>query len=146
MVKELARRNAAISAVTTYCEVEEGGRPRQTQVWESNSALSVVNKAEELALPDARIFREKEKLDKAMRSTFHDKRPTVCFICLGNESLSVDKRTFSFGTSGDLSKHFRRKHLSNLNDDPIACKMCKISLKDKMHLQNHAFRIHGTVS
>jgi hypothetical protein len=46
-----------------------------------------------------------------------------------------------------LSKHFRRKHLAHLRDgDKIQCQVCKLPLDHKMHLQNHARRIHGTVS
>ena len=82
-----------------------------------------------------------------MLSVCKEKRPTVCFLCLGNKYLPNAKRVYSFSTPGDLTKHFRRKHLSNLKEDePIGCELCKVSLDHKMHLQNHALRVHGTVS
>lgn len=89
----------------------------------------------------------KKELNMAMLSVYKEKRPKICFLCLGNENLPIDKRVYSFRTSGDLSKHFRRKHLSNLGvNQRIECKLCSVSLEHKMHLQNHALSIHRTVS
>ncbi|KAH8654222.1 hypothetical protein BGZ61DRAFT_487177 [Ilyonectria robusta] len=55
-------------------------------------------------------------------------RPRRCFLCVGKAlSLAPDDPEaqdliHEFYTSGDLSKHFRRKHLSNLRDgDEIEC-------------------------
>ena len=62
---------------------------------------------------------EDKALKAAMLSVYikHDKeRPTVCFICLGSEALSLNTRVYSFGSSSNLSKHFKRKHLSNIKE------------------------------
>lgn len=89
----------------------------------------------------------KKELDAAMLSVYKDKRPRICFLCLGNEQLPMDRRVYSFKAPGDLSKHFRRKHLANLGDDHrTECKLCEKTLNHKKHLQNHALSIHGTVS
>ena len=54
---------------------------------------------------------------------------------------------YRFRTAGDLSKHFRCGHLENTrNDDAIEYGIYNLALDDKMHLQNHALRIYGTVS
>lgn len=73
------------------------------------------------------------------------------FVCIGiTLSLEAgdpreDELIHEFYSSGDLKKHFKRRHLSNFRkDDKIQCKLCKMPLDHKMHLQNHALRIHGT--
>jgi hypothetical protein len=81
---------------------------------------------------------EKQALSAAMLSVFQRKRPTVCFMCLGEPGLPFNKRVYSFATPGDLTKH--------KEGDRPECKVCRMSLNYKMHLQNHAARIHGTVS
>ena len=90
---------------------------------------------------------EKQALSAAMLLVFTEKRPTICFVCLGEASLPFEKRVYSFASPGDLTKHFKRKHLSNIRGgDWIRCKVCRMSLEHKMHLRNHALKIHETVS
>ncbi|KAK2778403.1 C2H2 finger domain-containing protein [Colletotrichum kahawae] len=142
------RRDEAIEAVSTYCLVQEGctvprSRPRST--------------------PEAAVYcstpdpPEGGQLDLAIRSVFitNDKeRPRRCFICIGqaldlspDDKGRLDELTHEFYTSNDLTKHFRKKHLSKVADgDRAECKVCRLPLDHKMHLQNHAMRIHGTVS
>jgi hypothetical protein len=82
-----------------------------------------------------------------MLSVYNDKRPTICFLCLGDEAFPTDDRVFPFHTSDDLTKHFKRKHLKQIRDDQKPeCNVCRITLEYKMHLQHHAHSIHGTVS
>jgi hypothetical protein len=57
---------------------------------------------------------EKQALSAAMLLVFKEKRPTVRFMCLGEGSLPFEKRVYSFATPGDLTKHFKRKHLTNI--------------------------------
>ena len=56
---------------------------------------------------------EEQALSAAMLSVFTEKRPTICFICLGRQNLPFNKRIYAFASPGDLTKHFKRKHLSN---------------------------------
>lgn len=79
--------------------------------------------------------------------------PRRCFICVGKAlTLTPDDGAIldlirEFYTPGDLSKHFRRKHLSNLKDcADIHCQVCDLKLDHKQHFQNHALRVHGTLS
>ncbi|KAJ9656079.1 hypothetical protein H2201_008651 [Coniosporium apollinis] len=145
---EVRRRNAAIDAVTDYCKVEEGGtyltnHPRRSV----RGVAPMAVKTEGDTQPVAASTALDEALDVAISSVYKEKRPKICFLCLGNQGLPVIKRVYSFTTPGDLSKHFRRKHLSNLKEDEqIECKLCGVSLAHREHLQNHAFRTHGTVS
>ncbi|KAI9769856.1 MAG: hypothetical protein M1840_003850 [Geoglossum simile] len=138
--EEFRRRNAAIDTVAAYCHFQEGGAvamPRGRPPTQAKGACP------QLVAVDA----EKQALSAAMLLVFTEKRPTICFVCLGEASLPFEKRVYSFGSPGDLTKHFKRKHLSNIRGgDWIGCKVCRMSLEHKMHLQNHAARIHGTVS
>jgi hypothetical protein len=136
--EEVRRRNNAINAVAAYCKVEEGETPKRGKLT-SRPKRVVIKREEDTKSP------EEIALENAMLSVYTEKRPTICFICLGNESAPFNKRVYSFSTPGDLSKHFRRKHLSACDPRP-ECKVCKIHLEHKMHLQRHALEIHGTVS
>lgn len=63
------------------------------------------------------------------------------------EDPYVEKLTRKFYTSTDVTKHFRRRHLSKLPDDNrIECQVCCVTLDHKQHLRNHALLVHGTVS
>ncbi|KAI9763719.1 MAG: hypothetical protein M1839_006317 [Geoglossum umbratile] len=138
--EEFRWRNAAIDAVAAYCDFQEGGAvamPRGRPPTQAKGACP------QLVAVDA----EKQALNAAMLLVFTEERPTICFVCLGEASLPFEKRVYSFASPGDLTKHFKRKHLSNIRGgDWIGCKVCRMSLEHKMHLQNHAARIHGTVS
>jgi hypothetical protein len=146
---ERQRRDDAINAVTAYCKIEEGdmcgGRKRcGGRKHSGGRRKAVVIKKEDPPSP------EDEALKAAMLSVYikdPQERPTICFMCLGNEKLAFDARVYSFSRPGDLSKHFKRKHLLHIKEgDSVGCEVCKMSLDHKMHLQNHAARIHGTIS
>ena len=71
----------------------------------------------------------------------------ICFMCLGNEGAPFNTRVYNHSRPGDLSNHFKRKHLANIVEGlALGCGLCRMSLEHKMHSQNHAARIHGTVS
>ncbi|KJZ68625.1 hypothetical protein HIM_11984 [Hirsutella minnesotensis 3608] len=139
------RRDNAINAIITYCMVEEGLTVRRPQTL--------------LELAD-----RKHHDDPSLGSPIYDAllsvfvktkkdRPRRCFICVGKaQTLSPDDGTVAellreFYTPGDVSKHFRRKHLANLHgDERIKCPACDLSLDHSEHLRNHALRVHGIVS
>ncbi|KAI9889389.1 MAG: hypothetical protein M1814_005325 [Vezdaea aestivalis] len=141
--EEIDRRNSAINAIAAYCTVEEGGnyRPRR-QINPAKIPLRPKSPKENKSSQDT-----ESALQKAIVSVYQERRPKVCFLCLGNEKLPLEKRMYAYSAPGDLSKHFRRKHLKHIvGDEEIECKLCSEVLTGKMHLQNHACRIHGTVS
>lgn len=68
-------------------------------------------------------------------------RPRRCFLYVGKaltlapDISTVDDLIYEFYTSGDLSKHFRRKYLSNLQGgNKIKCPICEVILNHKKHL------------
>ena len=58
--------------------------------------------------------KELDALSQAIRSIKREKRPTKCFIYLGNPSLTLHKRVALYATLGSLSRHFLRKHVKRL--------------------------------
>jgi hypothetical protein len=134
---ENRRRIAAVNAITAYCGVEEG--PASCRIQRGRPVKDdspPVLKAEE---PDA--------LSQAIRSIKREKRPTKCFVCLGNPSLTLRERVASYATSGSLSRHFLRKHVGRLQGGGhIDCWICGVRLEDRVQLLIHAERFHGTVS
>jgi hypothetical protein len=80
------------------------------------------------------IYLEDNALAAAKRSVYNDYRPKVCFMCLGNNCLLTLSRVYAFYTPSDLSKHFRRKHLRQIDANvAIKCELCKVTMQNKMH-------------
>ena len=108
---------------------------------------SAVEETPQAASSDTKRLGEQQQLDEAMVSVFQEKRPTIYFLCLAKKKLALDKRVYHFVTLGDLSKHFRYRHLENIGDDnTIECRIYNMPLDDRIYLQNHALHINGTVS
>lgn len=140
-------RNAAINAIVTYCSVIEGRIARQTHGPRSTQSS-----------PDSPgpCSPEASHLKDAMLSVFVGKgnqRPRRCFLCVGSAATlepndpQVEALIHEFYTPGDLSKHFRRRHLSALAEDSSTrCDVCELDLQCKMHLRSHAMKVHGTLS
>jgi Protein of unknown function (DUF3435) len=83
--KECQRRIAAINAVTAYCGVEEGisyrrGRPGRSREGDGSTVVKVEQPA---------LSRSDIALNEAILSIRTDKRPTICFLCLGNPKLPI---------------------------------------------------------
>ncbi|KAF8855964.1 C2H2 finger domain protein [Acephala macrosclerotiorum] len=143
--KEFRRRNAGIDAVAAYCHFQEGraaALPHKKSSTRRTSPMPSKETSPQLAAAQA----EKQALSDAMLLVFTEKKTTTCFLCLGEQSLPFEKRTYKFASPGDLIKHFKRKHLAHIKEgDQLKCKVCRMSLQYKAHLQNHALSIHGTV-
>jgi len=79
---KIRRRNNAINVVIDYCNVKEGRaywlsyRQRQSRI---GIALGQVKIKE-----DAKILEAAKALERAKASLYKEKRPKICFICLGN--------------------------------------------------------------
>jgi hypothetical protein len=117
--EERQRRGDAINAVTAYCKVEGGdicrGRKRS-----GGQVKAVVIKKEDPPSP------EDEALKATTLSVYvkdEKERLTICFMCLGNETLPFNVRVYSFSSPSDLSKHFKRKHLQHIKvGHTLGCK------------------------
>lgn len=133
--EEIQRRSEAIRAVAAYCHFEEGGMSRHHKVGPCASYG-----------PREAVNTDEQTLKEAKEVFNKEKRPTICFICLGNEALTTRKRAYRFSSPGDLSKHFKR-HLKEFNDSTgEECNLCVMHLEDVGHMKRHAFTLHGTVS
>lgn len=144
--EEFRCRNAAIDAVATYCHFQEGGAaalPHKRSSTRRTSPMLSKEISPQLAAAQA----EKQALSDAILLVFTEKRTTTCFLCLGEQSLPFEKRTYKFASPRDLTKHFKRKHLANIRErDRLECKVCRMGLQHQQHLQNYPLSIHGTVS
>jgi len=125
--EEVCRRNNATNAVTAYCRFQEGEtnkREKRSTGLVKPRIITAIEAAQPVTDP------AEQALETAMLSVFKEKRPTRCFVCLGNKNLPLSKRVHCFGTSTDLSKHFRWRHLSQIKDgEKVGCEVCNISLK-----------------
>ncbi|KAF2175019.1 hypothetical protein K469DRAFT_768193 [Zopfia rhizophila CBS 207.26] len=96
---------------------------------------------------DFQLDPDEEALEAAKVSVYKEKRPRICFVCLGNENLPMKQRIYSFHASGDRNKRFKRKHLTYVKKgESIQCDLCQVNLDNKMLWQRHAYEVHGTVS
>lgn len=139
------RRDRATEAVAAYCLVEEGAavNPARSSASARRPAGTPHRPAESLLHVATRAIFIKDKSE----------RPRICFICVGKalslppEDPQIGSLIHEFYTSGDLTKHFKRKHLAHIKEgDRLECKVCQMPLQHKMDVQSHAHRIHGTVS
>jgi hypothetical protein len=107
------RRDEAIDAIALYCTVEEGCTiPRRSSVSTKRSGGS----------PSPNLpF--KSLLHAAVLSLFvkdERERPRRCFVCVGTafsllpDDPRIEELIYEFYTPGDLTKHFKRRHLSTL--------------------------------
>ncbi|CAJ2505605.1 Uu.00g129990.m01.CDS01 [Anthostomella pinea] len=140
------RRDDAINAIITYCSVKEGPTSRRKFTSPTKEAQSkpTYGPPEDNPVSIARL---------SMFVRNDRERPRRCFLCIGAalplepDDRRVEDLTHEFCNPGALTKHFQRKHLSLLKpDSTLKCEVCDITLSSKMHLQNHALRVHGTVS
>jgi hypothetical protein len=142
---EIRRRNDAINAVVDYCNVEEGRAHRPS--YRQRQSRAGVALGQVKIKEDAEISEAAKALERAKASLYKEKRPKICFICLGNQKLPIGKRTHEFHTPAALTKHFRGGHLSKLpQQGEIKCNVCEVTLEHKMHLQNHVLSVHRTFS
>ncbi|KAI8164751.1 hypothetical protein K4K49_004658 [Colletotrichum sp. SAR 10_70] len=118
------RRDNAIDAIVAYCTVQEGCTLKLDTV-----PASPGNPPEGTRLHDA--------LSSGFFTNTKE-RPRRCFICIGqafslprDDGHQLDVLTREFYSSNDLTKHFRRKHMSKVADgDKIECKACDVMINN----------------
>ncbi|KAF5535363.1 C2H2 finger domain-containing protein [Fusarium mexicanum] len=144
---EYRRRDNAVLAVMAYCAVQE---PPSLQARKaSNIKIGA-------AFENAEETQASEDIGTAIASVFtkdREERSRRCFLCVGRATTfqpsdpAIERLIKQFYSPGDLSEHFKRHHLFNLGgQENLHCRLCNQILDHKMHLQNHAETVHGTVS
>jgi len=101
---KIRRRNNAINAVVDYYNVEKGRvywRNHYQRQSRTDITLGKVKIKE-----DAEILEAAKALERAKLSLYKEKRPKICFICLGNKKLTISKRIYKFHTLAAFTKHF----------------------------------------
>lgn len=134
--EECERRVEAIKALTALCNLQESRR----SYLQARSAPKINDNGDETSTT---ILHQTSLLE----SIPIECKPTQCIFCLGLEGLPIEQRLKSFHSTGDLKRHFQRKHLRHHpKGQSIECPhpKCKASLKNTMHLQSHAELVHKT--
>jgi hypothetical protein len=135
--QEVQRRIAAINAITVYCGVEEGAPYRHVQRVRLIKSES----------PPIHVAESDVALREAISSIKTDRRPLVCFCCIGNPGLAMRQRVAKYATPGSLSRHFLRKHVKKLHaGQSVDCMDCGVQLRSQKELLVHVERFHSTVS
>lgn len=136
--EQFRRRDEAVSSIADYCGVEE---PLVTKV------VAKPDVPPELGSSHAEAL-----LKESVTVTAVGQRRKRCFICVGKalrlptDDPNIAELCRTFYTESETARHFRRVHLRHLGEqDRTKCPIClpKVTLKNKMHLQNHAQRVHG---
>ena len=148
--QEMRRRTEAIDAVASYCQFEEGDTCRLPRNKRPENVVAEIkcldDQPSEIKVTED-DFQSEKLLEAAIRSVMTERRPRICFICLGQQSLDLPKRVKQFATHGDVSKHIKRKHLQNSKSScALACRLCDKEFAKEMHLQRHAIDFHSTVT
>ncbi|KAG8352411.1 hypothetical protein FVEN_g9623 [Fusarium venenatum] len=148
---EHRRRNNAILSVVSYCSVQEPPLPPMTRQKAVATRADTSDSHNDTTKDNA-----SSALGDAITSVFIKSRTDRirrCFLCVGRATTlqpsdpAIPELIKPFYSPGDLSRHFKRRHLSNLQaNEKLHCCLCDDTLDHKMHLQNHAETVHGTVS
>ena len=138
---EMQRRIKAINAVTEYCGVEEGTSYRSRRGDRTVGGMAISSEAKSSSQPNLDTALELAKL-----SVQTEKRPQICFLCVGNPALPKPDRMKKYATVGSLSRHFRRHVVKLQKGKIIDCPICDVKGMNRTYLQNHAEFCHGTVT
>ncbi|PVH91117.1 hypothetical protein DM02DRAFT_664325 [Periconia macrospinosa] len=79
------------------------GKSPEQELQRRITAINAVTPPVQAAEPDV-------ALRKAISSIRTDKRPKVCFVCIGTPHLTMRERVAEYANPGSLSRHFVRKH------------------------------------
>ena len=125
----VSRRIHAIGLIVALCSRREDPRPKQR----SSNLCQLLIKEDP---PDVEPF-----------PLVHAK--TQCPICIGDERLTPNERTFSYSRASDMTRHVERAHLRGLPlNERIDCRhpICKSSglvLSSIMQFKRHVATVHG---
>jgi hypothetical protein len=148
---EYHRRNDAVLSVISYCSIQESPLPPMTRYKAAATRKNATNLHDNTTNDTT-----SSPLGDAITSVFvksQIERSRRCFLCVGRATTlqppdpTIHGLIKPFYSPGDLSKHFKRHHLSNIQpNEKLYCRLCDETLDHKMHLQHHAETVHGTVS
>ncbi|KAJ5249289.1 hypothetical protein N7468_000740 [Penicillium chermesinum] len=146
---EWRRRDAGTEAVAQYCDVHEGGPPRgRPRKKASESALLAESVTPPQAVqptqtdPDPGVGSDSEppRPTRATREYLAKaKRPAACFQCFASEEAPESVRFQMFHDAGCVTRHFDAIHLDEM---PLRCNWCEITLLHRMGFQRHAIDVH----
>ena len=147
---EWIRRDVGTDAVMQYCDVPEGGplrgRPKRETPKSTASHKSMPQGQDAPQGQDCIRGCELKPLSvhgKPLRATREyleeAKQPEACFQCFANKGQPDNIRTRMFHDAGCVTRHFDAIHL---NEEPLKCNWCEVTLLHRMAFQRHAIDEH----
>ncbi|KAJ5437782.1 uncharacterized protein N7458_008780 [Penicillium daleae] len=148
---EYQRRINTINAVTAFYSVEEGRptqRPAQSRRRQAVDDLDYCPSSKQrknLTQDDKQSILQ--NTIESVRIKSPEVRPTICFLCVGNPNLPLEKRVAKHTIPGSLTRHFLRKHVNTAwPTEGVLCNICDNQpLEHKSILVNYAEIAYGTV-
>lgn len=146
---EWHRRDTGTASVVQYCDVLEGGplrgRPRKKfpelapQV-ESIARPQAVHQPQSNQNKGEESDSEPPKPTRATREYLvKAKRPAACFQCFARKGAPESVRFQMFHDAGCVTRHFDAMHLDEM---PLKCNWCEVTLLHQMGFQRHAIEVH----
>lgn len=143
----MARRNAAVAAISRYCCFLEGGplrgrrkRAAPSDGFNEEQTDVLPNSAKKRCSPP-KPSQQDDLLVKAGNHIKKAKKPRRCFQCYGDTGLPIHRRTQKYSEYKSTLRHFREKHLQDRR-----CHMCDEDLLHEMHLRRHAEEVHRLIT
>ncbi|KAH8585571.1 hypothetical protein B0O99DRAFT_530504, partial [Bisporella sp. PMI_857] len=134
---EYQRKIVAVNAIIAYCGVKKSFASRRIQ-----RKRLVKNKS-----PLIFKVEKPDTLSQAIRLIKKEKKPTKCFVCFENPSLTLREKVVLYAISSSLNKHFLKKHVNKLQKEIyIDCYIYSDKLKNRVKLLIYAKRFYRTVS
>ncbi|KAK5637510.1 hypothetical protein RRF57_013225 [Xylaria bambusicola] len=148
------RKINAINALIAYCDVQE---PPMITLIDSRHHAASQREAQDKGKGKGKAQDQvqdnwEEDLKKSVSAHGMGGGDNVrkCFICvalaltMSPTEPAFNKLCHDFYSKLGLQRHFTNTHLSKVKEnDETECPFCKITLRNKMYLQNHAEVIHG---
>lgn len=102
--------------MTAFCSVEEGrpiqrpNRSRRRPAVDDLDSCPASKRRKNLTQDDVQTILQ--NTIELVRIRSPEVRPTICFLCVGNPSLPLEKRIAKHAIPGSLTRHFLRKHVN----------------------------------
>ncbi|KAI0855985.1 C2H2 finger domain protein [Xylaria cubensis] len=143
------RRTNAINALVAYCAVQEEPVSKLTES-RRRSKSEGKGKGKDQNQDQSKSRTEELKRSVSAQGMGGGDKVRRCFICVA-KALTLSPTEPQFNTLCNdfygrraLGRHLAEVHMRSIGkNDQTECPLCKVTLQNKMHLQNHAEIVHG---
>ncbi|KAL9613096.1 MAG: hypothetical protein Q9167_002353 [Letrouitia subvulpina] len=138
---DLDRKITLVDDLVSLCTRRERRSWKHRQSWEDNTATSSSEN-----ITDIENKSERSNSEVPLKYQFPLRcRPSQCLHCIGDTTLPLLERQYTFGSKHSLQRHFERNHRFQPGQNcPFPNDECaQLTLESLMHFKNHATRVHG---